>query len=125
MKALLTVTAVIETGAGVALVCCPSTAAVLLLGSRLDAPASIALGRVAGVALLSLGVACWLARGDAQSRAAMGIVKAMVLYNLGVNIILGTAGIWWKLIGIVLWPAVALHIAMAVWCIMCLLKKRL
>lgn len=122
---LLGVTAVIEAGAGVALLCCPSTVVILLLGTPLDAPAAQALGRVAGVALLALGIASWLARNDARSRAARGLADGMTLYNVGVAIILGAAGIWWRLIGIVLWPAVALHIALAVWCIMCLLKKRL
>jgi hypothetical protein len=45
----------------------------------------------------------------------------MVLYNLGAVIILGSAGI--RLRGIALWPAVVLHTAMTVWCIVCLLRK--
>jgi hypothetical protein len=43
---------VIELGAGLALLCCPSATAVLLVGSPLDAPAAVTLGRVAGAALL-------------------------------------------------------------------------
>ena len=82
MKKLLIVTAVIEVGAGVALLCFPSAAVALLLGSSLDTSAAMALGRLAGAALLALGVACWLAHYDAQSRAARGLVSAMVLYNL-------------------------------------------
>ena len=70
LKNLHTVTAVIEAGAGLALGCCPSFAVKLLLGSPLDSPAAIVLGRLAGAALLALGVACWLARGDTQGRAA-------------------------------------------------------
>jgi hypothetical protein len=83
MKRLLIATALIELGAGVALLCCPSATVVLLVGSPLDAPAAVTLGRVAGVALLALGVACWLARSDAQSCAAKGLTDAMVLYNIG------------------------------------------
>ncbi len=107
MKALLAVTAVIELGAGLALLACPSLAVELLLGSPLDAPAAVALGRVAGAALLALGVACWLARGDEPSRAAKGLVGAMVLYNLGVVVVLCSARIQWQAVGIALWPAVA------------------
>jgi len=40
------------------------------------------------VALLALGVACWLAREDAASRAAKGLVAAMLLYNIGVVAVL-------------------------------------
>ena len=83
MKRPLIVTAVIELGAGVALLCFPSATVALLLGSPLDTPTALTLGRLAGTALFALGVACWLAQYDAQSCAARGFVSAMVLYNLG------------------------------------------
>ena len=118
---LFTATAAIELGAGLALLTCPSATAVLLVGASLEVPASLTVARVAGAALLALGIACWLARGDAHSRAARGLVAAMVLYNLGVAIILGTAGIRSQAVGIALWPAVMLHAAMTVWCIASLL----
>ena len=77
MKTLHTVTAVIELGAGLALLCVPSPVGVLLLGSPLDTPTALSVARVGGAGLLSLGVACWLARGDSESRAARGLVAAM------------------------------------------------
>jgi hypothetical protein len=115
--ALLTATAVIELGAGLALLSCPSATVVLLAGAPLETPAALTAARVAGAALLTLGVACWLARDDTQSRAASGLIAAMVLYNLGVAFILGTAGIRSQPVGVALWPAVVLHAVMAVWCI--------
>jgi hypothetical protein len=123
MEKLLIVTAVIETGAGVGLICCPSASSVQLLGSPLDTLATLTLGRVAGAALFALGIACWLAQYDAQSCAARGLVSAMVLYNLGAVVILATAGVRSQPVGTALWPAVLLHSAMAVWCLMCLLRK--
>ena len=117
MKALLIVTAVIELGAGLALLGFPSATVALLLGSPLDAPAAVALGRLAGAALFALGIACWLAHYDAQSCAARGVVSAMVLYNLGAVVVLGVAGIQLRPAGIVLWPAVAIHAAMTAWCV--------
>ena len=123
MKRLLVVTAVIELGAGVALLCCPSATVKLLLGSPLDSAAALTLGRVAGAALFALGVACWLAYYDAESCAARGLASAMVLYNIGVAVILGAAGIHSQPVGIALWPAVILHAAMTVWCIASLLRK--
>jgi Ca2+/Na+ antiporter len=120
MKRLLVVTAVIELGAGVALLCCPSEAVKLLLSSPLDSSASLTLGRVAGAALFALGIACWLAHYDAQSCAARGVVSAMVLYNLGATVILGAAGTHSQPVGIAWLPAVALHAAMTVWCIVSL-----
>jgi hypothetical protein len=123
MKKLFIVTAVIEVGAGVALVCCPSATVALLLGSPLDTPAAATLGRVAGAALFALGVACWLAQYDTQSCAARGLVAAMVVYNIGAVVILGTAGIRSQPVGVALWPAVVLHAVMTVWCTTCLMTK--
>ncbi len=117
MRVLLTVTAVIEVGAGLAILVVPSAAVALLLGASLDTPAAVAAGRVAGAALLTLGVACWVARRDGQSRAAAGLVAAMLLYNTVAVAILAYAGLGSGLDGIALWPAVVLHTAMAAWCL--------
>ncbi len=124
MKILLAVMAAIEVGAGLALICCPSAAVVLLLGSGLDTPSAVTLGRVAGAALLTLGVACWLARRDEASRAARGLVSAMLLYNAAAVAVLAFAGTRLGLRGVALWPAVILHGVMAVWCIACLCGNR-
>jgi hypothetical protein len=121
---LLTVTALIELGAGLALLCFPSVTAALLVGARLEAPEALTVARVAGVALLTLGVACWLARYDTQSRAARGLVAAMVLYDFGVALILGAAGIGSPLVGVALWPAVVLHAVMTVWCVASLVSGK-
>jgi hypothetical protein len=123
MKILLTATALIEVGAGVALECCPSFTMALLLGSGLDSPAAVILGRLTGAALLALGVACWLARGDTQSRAAKGLVAAMVVYNFAAVTLFTFAALGLGLHGVALWPAAVLHAGMTVWCIMCLLKN--
>jgi hypothetical protein len=120
VKALLTATAVIEFGAGLALLCCPSTMVELLVGAPLDAPAAVTVARVGGAGLLALSVACWLSRGDANSRAAKGLVAGMLLYNVATVAILGYAGVGLGLFGVALWPGVALHAVMAVWCVECL-----
>jgi len=121
VKTFYATTAVIEVGAGLALLCLPSSAVDLLLGAPLEAPVALAVARVGGVALLTLGVACWLARDDIHSPAARALVSAMVLYNLGVVFILGAAGIRSLPVRVILWPAaVVLHLAMATWCVMSL-----
>jgi hypothetical protein len=124
MKNLLTITAVIELGTGLVLVALPSLLATLLFGSPLDAPVALALARIAGVALLAIGVTCWLARHDGQSRAGRGVVGAMVLYNAGVFAVLVYAGIGLGLSSISLWSTVVVHEAMTFWCITSLLKGR-
>jgi hypothetical protein len=122
MNRLLKLTAIIEAATGLGLIAVPAIVVRLLLGSELIG-AGIPLGRVAGAALLALGVACWLAQYDAQSCAARGLVSAMVLYNLGAVVILGAAGIRSQPVGIALWPAVVLHAAMTIWCVTSLLRN--
>jgi hypothetical protein len=101
----------------------PSVVVRLLLGSPLDTPAAVTLGRVAGAALLALGVACWLARDDTQSRTARGLVVAMLMYNIVATAVLAFAGIGFGLHGVALWPAVVLHAVMAIWCTVCLRRS--
>ena len=120
MKRLLKLTAIIETATGLGLVAVPSVVVRLLLGSELGTSAAVMLGRVAGAALLALGVACWLARDDTQSHTARGLVVAMLMYNIAATAVLAFAGIGFGLHGVALWPAVVLHAAMAVWCVACL-----
>ena len=123
MSRLLKLTALIEAATGLGLIAVPSVVVRLLLGSPLETSAAVTLGRVAGAALLSLGVACWLTRGDTQNRAARGLVAAMFLYNVATVAVLAFAGIGFGLQGVALWPAVVLHAAMAVWCIACLRRS--
>ena len=108
-----------EAATGLGLIALPALVVRLLLGSELLG-AGIPLGRLAGVALLALGIACWLASFDTQNCAARGIVSAMALYNLGAVLVIGAAGLQSQAISIFLWPAVILHTAMTVWCIACL-----
>lgn len=120
MNVLLMTTALIEVVTGVALVVRPSVLLTILLGSSLDTPTGLAVARVAGTALLSLGVACWFARDDGQSWAGNGLIAAMLLYDLGVVEVLAAARFGSGLSGVAFWPAVVLHTGMAVWCVACL-----
>lgn len=119
-KPLFIVTAVIEAGTGLALVGWPSLTVTLLLGGSLDTPGGLVVARIGGAALLALGLTCWLTRDDGQSRAATGLIAAMLLYNTAAVAVLAYAGIGLQLSGIGLWPAVLLHAALAVWCLACL-----
>jgi hypothetical protein len=120
MKTLLIATAGIELVAGLALLFLPSIFVQLLVGTNLETPAALLVARIGGAALTALSIACWLASDDANSRGARGLVAAMTFYNLAVASVLAFAGLKTELHGIALWPAVALHSAMAVWCVACL-----
>jgi len=83
----------------------------------------LTVARMAGVALLALGVACWFARNDGRSHAARGLVVTMTLYNAGIFTILvyGRTGL--GLSGIGLWATVLIHAIMTVWCVMSLRNR--
>jgi hypothetical protein len=118
-KPLFVATAVIEAGAGLALLVSPALTAWILIGAPFDTPADSVVGRVAGAALLAWGLCCWVAHNDDHPRAGKGIVLGMLFYNAVTVMVLAEAGIVLHLSGIGLWPAVVLHIAMAVWCLAC------
>jgi hypothetical protein len=124
MKNLLTTTAILEFGTGLGLVAIPSTLVMLLLGAQLDTAVGLVIARVAGIALLTIAVACWLARLDANSHIARGLTGAMVIYNAGAVAIFLYAGLALRLSGIGLCPVIVVHSAMTVWCITSLLSRR-
>jgi len=119
MNKLLTITAVLEAGTGLALVLAPSVVASVLLGAALETPAATTVARVAGAALLAVGLAGWLARNDGRA-----LVAALLLYNIAAVVVLTHAGLGLHLSGIGLWPAVGLHTVLAVWCAACLSRPR-
>jgi hypothetical protein len=119
-RLLFIVTAVIEGAVGLALLVSPPLPVSVLLGTALDTPAGLVAGRLAGAALVALGLSCWGARQDEYNRAANGIVSAMLFYNVAAVVVLAFAGLGWRLFGVGLWPTVVLHALMAVWCLACL-----
>jgi hypothetical protein len=121
-RALLIVTALAEAPIGVMLLLTPALVVALLLGASLDAPASLVVARVAGAALVSLAGACWLARDEGPSPARRGLLVAMLLYNGLAVVVLARAGA--GLVGMLLWPAVAVHAGLAVWCVACVRSGR-
>ena len=111
MKKLLIITAVLEAATGIGLLVVPSALSRVLLGSPLDGPVALTLARVGGAGLLTIGIACWLARDHGRA-----LVVAMLFYNVAAVAILGYAALGLALSGIGLWPAIGLHTALAGWC---------
>jgi len=121
-KSLLVTSAFIEAGAGLALLVSPALTVPFLIGGPFDIPAAAVVGRLTGAALLALALACWNARIDAGSPSTRGLVSGMSLYNAAAVVVLSYSGLGLRLIGIGLWPAVVLHLGMAIWCLASLRK---
>ena len=117
---LLIATAIIEAGTGLLLLVLPSAPIAMLLGIGSAAPETLLVGRVAGAALLALGIACWPAQGDRKGPAQFGLLIGILIYDVTAAGLLTYAGLALGMTGIALWPAVALHTALAVWCALCL-----
>jgi hypothetical protein len=118
MKALLLTTAVIEVGAGLALLGWPTVFAKMLYAAPIEGAVPLSIARIGGMGLLSLGIAAWLS----SPGPARGLVGGLVLYNIGAAVIFGMTALGSAPIGVGLWPVVILHAIMAVWCVSQLLR---
>jgi hypothetical protein len=103
MKKTLMFAAVGEAATGLALLIIPSLVGQLLLGEELTGVA-ISVGRVAGIALIALGIACW------PGPPLVG----MLIYSAVVTLYLAYLGFAGGLAGVLLWPAVAFHAVLSI-----------
>jgi len=103
MKKVLIFAAVGEAATGLALLIVPLLVGQLLLGEELTGVA-IPVARVAGIALIALGIACW--PGPPQ--------LGMLTYSTLVTLYLAYLGFTGALTGVLLWPAVVLHVILTV-----------
>jgi len=110
----------VELLAGLALIVVPALAVSFVIGQPLSEPDGVVLGRIAGVVLLALGIACWLARNESQNRAAISLIWVLLFYDVSVVLTLLFVHVRIALGGIGLWPAVALHSGLGVWSLVCL-----
>jgi len=117
MKKLLIITALVEGMTGLFFLLLPSFMVSVLFDVSLDTQVGLVLGRLAGAALLSLSIACWIAGNDTQNQAALAIVWALLFYNVISIILLTYVYIDLDFCSIGLWPAVILHLIFGLWCI--------
>ena len=98
MNRVLIFAAVGEAATGLALLLVPSLVGQLLLGAELTGIA-VTVARVAGIALIGLGLACW------PGKALIG----MLTYSAAVTLYLAYIGFAGGSSGMLLWPAVVVH----------------
>jgi hypothetical protein len=98
MKKLLALAALGEAATGLVLLVYPPIVVSLLFGAEITG-AGIVMSRIAGISLIALGIACW------PGTPLLG----MLTYSAAVTLYLGYLGFAGSLSGILLWPAVVLH----------------
>ncbi len=103
MREALVLAAIGEAATGAALLLVPSLVGQVLLGAELSGIA-VTVARVAGIALIGLGVACW------PGPPRIG----MLIYSAAITLYLAYIGVAGALTGILLWPAVVLHAVLTI-----------
>src|SRR5512136_702435 len=99
MKRVLVIASISEATTGLALLIVPALVGQLLFSTELTGIA-LTVARVTGIALIALGVACWPGTP----------LVAMLTYSAAVTLYLAYVGFAGGLTGILLWPAVVLHV---------------
>jgi hypothetical protein len=102
MKSALMLAALGEALTGLALLAAPSLVGRMLLGQDFTGVA-VPVARVAGIALVAFGIACW----PGPPRVGM------LIYSAAVAAYLAYLALAVGLTGVLLWPAVAVHVILA------------
>ena len=102
MKSALTIAAVAEIATGLGLMIFPSIVVQVLFGQNLDGVA-IPIAHVTGIAIFALGIACW------PGTPLIG----MLIYGTLVAVYLTYLGLSGGPSGVLLWPAVAVHVILS------------
>ncbi len=106
------IAAAVEAAAtGLVLFVRPSWFAWLVFGAEFS-DAGLALGRLTAIALLGLALATW-PTPSATSHLASS-VRTLLIYNVLATVYLIYVGVGGQLTGILLWPAIALHLIFSI-----------
>ena len=115
-KNVLALAATAEAGTGLLLLLWPAIVVRMLFGAEIDG-AGVIMSRLAGIALIGLGVAYW--PGSDTLRAFYGMLTYTVLVMIYL-LVVGKAGH----AGDLLWPAVVAHAILAVLLLLARFRKR-
>ena len=116
--------ACLECATGLGLLLIPGTVIGLLFGQTQPAPETLALARLGGAALLAIGAVSWGARTFHRSRAGLGLLTGLTLYNGLAAAVLAYAGLGLNMQGVLRWPAVLYHAALLPWCLASALRMQ-
>ncbi len=111
------VAALSEAGTGLILLIDPAVVVRLLFNAEI-ASAGVIISRIAGMALIALGAACW------PGKSAFQPLNGMLTYTLLAVLYLTYIGVRGEFTGLLLWPAVAAHVILGVLLVRALLKEQ-
>ena len=111
-RMVLIITAVAETLTGLAFLLAPNATSGLLFGAHPD-HVGLMIGRLAGVALVAIGISCWGAGRDPGGTAQAATFRGATLYNAGAGVLLLLFAVTGQASGFVIWVAGVFHLIMA------------
>ena len=106
-KNVLALAAAAEAGTGVILLIYPPIVVRLLFGEEISG-IGVVMSRVAGIALIGLGVSCWPGNSTFQP------LNGMLVYSTLAMLYLMYIGVRGEFAGVLLWPAVVVHAILVV-----------
>ena len=107
MRTVLKLAAAAEAATGIFLMAYPPIVVRLLFGADIAGVGEM-VSRVAGIALIGLGVACWPTGSTRTS------LHGMLTYGVLATLYLAYVGIRGEAVGVLLWPAVVAHVILVV-----------
>jgi hypothetical protein len=110
LRNLLTFASIVEVATGLALLVDPRFVVALLVGAKTPVE-EIPMGRLPGIAILALGLACW--PSGQPVTVGSPAFRGMLVYNVLVALFLVYLFMVGHLGGVMLWPAVVLHALVA------------
>ncbi len=117
MNKVLAIVALAEAGTGAVLLAYPPVVVQLLFGLEIEG-SGIIMSRIAGIALIGLGVSCW------PGKSALQPLNGMLTYSALAMLYLVYIGIRGEAVGLLLWPAVAAHVIFVVLLVRVRLKEQ-
>jgi hypothetical protein len=107
MKTILAIASIAEAATGVILLVSPPLAIHALFDTEIGG-AGVIMSRIAGAALIGLGVACW------PGKSAQQQLYGMLAYSTLAMLYLVRIGVRGAPVGALLWPAVIVHAVLCV-----------
>ncbi len=105
MNKVLALSAAAEAGTGLLLLAWPLMVVRLLFAAEISG-AGVIMSRIAGIALIGLGVACWPGNSTLQP------LNGMLTYSALAMLYLSYIGVRGEAVGVLLWPAVVAHVVL-------------
>jgi hypothetical protein len=104
---VLALAAAAEAGTGLLLLAWPSLVVRLLFGADISG-IGVVMSRIAGIALIGLGVSCWPGKSTFQP------LNGMLIYSTLAMLYFVSVGVRGEAVGLLLWPAVVIHAVLSV-----------